>query len=180
MKLVNIIFNYFKNVFNYLKDIFSKNKEYIGFNDANIKFDILYNTAVHEAGHCCVAWSCSAVDNVDVIVDKTGGKTHFIINYDMENKNFSIWCNLVILLAGPAAELIVYKKWRSGHSKSDLEKAIVLAETIDQSFIIPKFDGKSLKFSKIYRNNIDERTEELLKQAYLQAKIIIKSYKNNF
>lgn len=80
---------------------------------------------IHEAGHFVTAYYCTAVSKINAVnLTSTKGIVELTINDSPE-------CYLVILMAGMAAESIKLKKFRSGVAKTDLEKALEIAEYCD-------------------------------------------------
>lgn len=137
-----------------------------------------YKIAIHEAGHFIIAWSCSHVTEITKaqINDYDGFVTYYMIN---DGSNDNAWCELVIAIAGVAAEVKTYGKVASAPAKSDLEKALYLAHQLGN--YVPKNipDIKSLDFKSMFKN-ISDRECFLLSAAYRQAKEIIDNQKEKF
>lgn len=137
-----------------------------------------YKIAIHEAGHFIVAWSCSHVTEIkEARINNYDGCVLFTMKDDGSDDN--IWCSVVIMLAGIAAEVKTYGKINSWNSKDDLGKALYLVNKLDN--YIPKNipNTKSLDFKCMFKD-ISEKESYLLSAAYRQAKEIIDNQKDRF
>jgi len=136
--------------------------------------------AVHEAGHAIVAWACTWVSTVDSvsIEEKDGGSTCFRLKSDDSPEE--MWCNLVISLAGIAAEVGAFKRMHSTESKGDLVKSLALSEKLAKlnqvtpPWKVPERE-KSLPFDKIFRS-LDHDQKVILTHAYHVAHGVIDSH----
>jgi ATP-dependent Zn protease len=148
---------------------------------------ILHNqeviAAVHESGHAITAWYCTAVDDVHTVSIDSGikagnGHTRYVIwNVDSDSVK---WCDIVIVLAGLAAEIKEYKTFNSAGSSSDLMRARDLAASLkNKKPPLGELDGKSPPFKKIIKNLSD--TEALvLSKAYVKAKEVILNHEKEY
>jgi ATP-dependent Zn protease len=141
--------------------------------------------AVHEAGHAVTAWCCTIIISVDEArIDADGG----LVRWMMRDYNSSDvrWCNLVISMAGAAAEIAVFGKVRTGESKKDLLAARSKAEEL-----VGKGDdtspwrkrcvvAESLPFAQIYVPAITSEEELILRNAYIEAKTIVRAHGERF
>lgn len=87
--------------------------------------------AVHETGHLVVAWSCSAISAItSVTADsaKSAGRTEAKFNRQHTATEDGLWCQLVLTLAGAAAEARTFGT-SVGHLR-DAQEALVLAEQL--------------------------------------------------
>ena len=141
--------------------------------------------AVHEAGHAITAWWCSGVDQVKLITieEPTGGKIY--LNFNPRAKNI-LWCDLVITLAGIAAELSVYSKVRSKPAEKDLTIARDLARQLaGKGATSPPWSVKhskdySLSFGKMYHSTPSDLEQEILKEGYRHARFLLNKRSGHF
>ncbi len=135
--------------------------------------------AVHEAGHLTAAWFSTTVVKVHLAtIEATyGGR----VSWDYySGSHEKAWHQLVICLAGIAAELCVYGKYRSGESTGDLQKALVLARqlakggteapwTLEESLV------KSFPFASVYVERPTAKEIAVLNTAYVKARGLLKT-----
>lgn len=82
--------------------------------------------AAHEAGHVVAAWSCAAVSEVSrVEMDDDGGTTYYRMPIEGNE-----WSQIVISLAGICAESMIFRRWKSGPSRHDMQTARALASAL--------------------------------------------------
>ena len=145
--------------------------------------------AVHEAGHAITVWCCTLVHEVgDVTIeheDETmrGGLTTFW-THKCEETSESLWCDIVILLAGMAAEIAAFGKTRSGGCASDLREAAKKAEILAKSGnLTPPWKTqprqKVIQFQKMIID-LDPEHARIMQEAYRMAHVILEAHGNNF
>lgn len=129
-------------------------------------------TAIHEAGHAVAAWCCTGVTRVTSaeIDDKKGVvKMMFVIDGSQE----TAWCRTAIMLAGIAAEMLVFPKTKSLESQTDLLAARELASTLTTdppwSVSVPG----TLPFDKLFATPLSDKERLALHNAYTMAKYIV-------
>lgn len=130
--------------------------------------------AVHEAGHAVAAWCCTLVTRVKIAsVGKQGdGRVGF--EFLSLGSSDARWCQLVIALAGPAAEAMVYKKGRSRESSFDLTAALAYAEAIGTA--PPPWAaqrGPVFDFDRLYHPRPSDQARRNLEEGYRMAKCIL-------
>lgn len=139
----------------------------------NTAFDILTRDtklAVHESGHTVVGWLCTTTTQIpSVTIENANGGI-------IENTNTNnAWCQLVIDLAGVAAESFVFgKPVQSKPAASDLSKALSKAKMLigtKPPWDIPAIET-SLPFEKMF-TEITLKEAAVLKHGYAMAKRLI-------
>jgi hypothetical protein len=130
--------------------------------------------AVHEAGHAVAAWCCTIVTRVKVASVGKGGDGRVGFELFLLGSPDARWCQLVIALAGPAAEAMVYKKGRSRESNLDLTAALQHAEAIGSA--PPPWAaqrGPTFDFDRLYYPRPSEQARRNLEEGYRMAKCIL-------
>lgn len=131
-----------------------------------------FRIAVHEAGHAIAAWFCSSVFRIQsVVMDESGGGyVDYVISYNKKDERPKYWCNLVIALAGVAAEVKIYSTVRSHPARLDLAYARQLAEKLSktESDFPWYFDAAAptLPFEEIYETPLSNKENEILSNTY--------------
>lgn len=141
--------------------------------------------AVHESGHALCAWSCRLVkeiDKVHTVMESRGGLTHFTL-YDFDTVPGQ-WCDLVITLAGMAAEIKVYGRTHSGRSHGDLTRCFEIADYLAQANeLTPPWKKTptrtTLPFHKMFRQ-LSPTQRSIIDQAYDMAHLILHRYDDKF
>jgi len=138
-------------------------------------------TAVHEAGHTIAAWMCSAVNKMELMTveHKDGGRVSYTI-HSADTPN-GLWCLLVILLSGIAAEISVYGRTRAAPASSDLIKSReIAAELVEKDCLIPPWKvpdrGRTLHFEDMYASPLSSSEAIVLKRAYHMAHAVLSSH----
>lgn len=129
--------------------------------------------AIHEAGHTVVAWCCTHVTDFKFAKANKGGGGQTSFSFAGRGVD-SAWCQLVISLAGPVAEAMVYKKGRSLESAKDLKASLVSAERI--GLVKPPWaprSGATFEFDKLFFPRPSESARRNLEEGYRMAKQIL-------
>lgn len=141
--------------------------------------------AVHEAGHAVTAWCCTIVGNVkEAGIWADGGAVKFSLRY--YDSSDVRWCNLVLCMAGAAAEIAVFGKVKTIESRGDLLEARTMAEELvgkgdgTSPWRIKSLDSKSLPFAQIYVPPITSDEEIILRNAYATAKDLVRAHGDRF
>ena len=140
--------------------------------------------AVHEAGHTVTAWCCTLVHEVPevTIEDEEGGVTRtWLYNHDSHE---SRWCDMVIFLAGMAAEIAAFGKVKTRGCGPDIERALFQAKKIvDSGNLTPPWKSpsrkKSLEFEKMI-HALDLQQAKVLSEGYRMAYSILEAHGNKF
>ena len=142
--------------------------------------------AVHEAGHAVAGWCCTLVGEVSVatIEDKDGGLVKHTF-YAVPGPA-ALWCEMVISLAGVAAEAMVYSRWRTKGSERDLARALGYAEQIGAAGqaglpwdkLSP--GGKVPDFGKMYGARPSPEALENLGEGYRMTRKVLRSHGSGF
>lgn len=141
-----------------------------------------YRIAVHEAGHAITAWWCSAVTDINhVIIDNHRGHVDMTIK---NNTLDAIWCNLVITLAGLAAETTIYRNVRSGPAATDLLAARELVNIlIKNGSTSPSWkinhSSTTLSFEKMFQAPVSEIEKKVMDAGYQHARYLLEQYFND-
>ena len=131
--------------------------------------------AVHEAGHAVAAWSCTLVSDIKHVVINRGGSGHIKCHYFDLKTTDARWCHLVILLAGAAAETMMYTRGRSRESLTDLEGALEHAKEIGSALPPWKMEaGPTFDFTKIFTPTPPEEVIGNLEEGYRMARRIVR------
>lgn len=144
--------------------------------------------AVHESGHALIAWLSSAAKPIHINLEAEygNGNVLFGLPNSMDNDTEFAWVRTVIDLAGLAAELRVFKNFRSVHSAGDLSLAREHAAFIEGS---PRIVGRvydsprdyvPIFSQQIFRIPLDARERDLLNAAFTQAKYLFDSHEARF
>ncbi len=143
-----------------------------------------WKIAVHEAGHALVALRCTAVDSVLSIRsgNDDGEVRHVFGTLDETGRD---WCQLVIAMAGIAAETMVFRKFRSGRGETDLIKAIRFARNILRtstgtprpSWRVPE-GIKSPPFGAVFQEPPGKDIEAILAIGYMTAKALLEKHRH--
>jgi len=139
--------------------------------------------AVHEAGHAVAAWSCVCVTRINVATIETddGGLVEYMIH--STEKSDGMWCWLVIILSGIAAENFVHGKARSTSSYRDFERALGVAKQLAVQGTSPPWKpltGSVIPFARIYASSLDPKEIEVLEQGYQMARYVVRSHGHRF
>lgn len=168
LKIISIIKDFFRR---FLKR--KDKKEYWLDNE-------LYRTAAHEAGHAIVSWYCIDVERVEKIIinDYKGCVFHLV-------RKGAFFERAVISLAGIAAEVFLYKKFRSGPAKDDLIKSKFFIEKIiknldDTQMSTPINVPMKLDFQKMFASNLTKQELLLFNKAYSTACNLIKYHQDKY
>lgn len=135
--------------------------------------------AVHEAGHVVTAWSCSRVDAVsDVQIQYGSGQTRY--QHRFANEGDSIWCQLVLYMAGPAAEAMVYRRWRSLGSASDLDLARSCAEKLSRLGCTKSpwssAPASSADLAAAFRSPMGKAESDVLRRGFTEAQRVVTAH----
>ena len=133
--------------------------------------------AVHEAGHAVSIWCCTLVTRVKHVTVGSRGDGNVVSEYfDLQTPS-ARWCHLVILLAGPSAEAMVYARGRSRESTGDLMCALEHAEAIGAE--PPPWKrhaaGPTFDFEKLYAARPSDAVLQNLKEGYRMARHVVRS-----
>lgn len=139
--------------------------------------------AVHEAGHAVAAWCCTLVTEVNAatIEDEKGGLVSF--TYRHSGLPEERWCQMVIALAGVAAEGMVYSKWSTKGSEKDLGEALVFAKVLRENppwERLGRASGSVPNFQKMSRTKLDPDVIENVNEAYRMARRVLRSHGSQF
>lgn len=145
-----------------------------------------YNIAVHEAGHTLLAWACTLVCEitcVDTLQHKDGGRGGTTIFKIYAKTVRGMWSELVITLAGIAAEVNIYGKFQAQEVSEDLISAWELSRKLvnQQQLLAPWKLPKTptIPFSKIYRKVSPDQIL-ILEQAYAMAGHLLITHKQRY
>lgn len=137
-------------------------------------------TVVHEAGHAVLAWYCTAVVDVTCVNVRrdSGAKAGGHVSYRSlpVSSPAAVWCDVVVSLAGLAAELMVFGSFFSGRCASDLSCARRGAEAIVRSGYEPPGGlgpGPSLPFDRMFADPLPDQELRVLRAAYRVARDIL-------
>jgi ATP-dependent Zn protease len=140
--------------------------------------------AVHEAGHTVTAWCCTLVPEIgDVTIEaEDGGATRMWL-YSQDSHE-SRWCDMVIYLAGMAAEIAAFGKVKTRGCGPDIERALSQAKKIAESGnVTPPWKSpsrkKSLEFDKMI-HSLDPQHAKVLSEGYRMAYSILEAHGNRF
>ncbi len=142
-----------------------------------------YRCAVHEAGYAVAAWSCTCVTkmNIATIETEDGGLVEYMIH--STDKSDGMWCWLVIILSGIAAENFVHGKARSTSSDRDFERALGVAQQLAAQGASPPWTpltGSVIPFAQIYKSSIDPKEIKVLEHGYRMARHVVRSHGHRF
>lgn len=137
-------------------------------------------TAVHEAGHALCAWACFLVDKITVA--RIEGEKHVKFTYwHPSYKNDVEWCDMVLGLAGFAAELMVYGRSWTGRSKPDLDQARAsTAWIIEHKATAPweVLDVRPLPFAHLFDPPLSPEEQQCLEIAFSKARQLLRDGKD--
>lgn len=140
---------------------------------------LMTRAAVHEAGHALVAARCTLNDRVASVAITKDGCGHVIHIMNSSGAHFA-WCELVILLAGVAAENMSLGNMKSGGASKDLANALTYATTIawrqGDPLPWPKADRRSFPFEQVYGDPIHPNVLHTLHYAYDIARAILEKH----
>lgn len=137
-----------------------------------------FRVAVHEAGHAITAWLCTAVVNINhITISDHGGQT----NVTMTKKSLdAFWCDLVITLAGFAAEVTIYRNGRSGPMANDLliarELANILIQNGANTSPWKKVSSGTLNFQKMFQQPLSENERQVIEAGYQHARYLLQQH----
>ncbi|MGH6879053.1 MAG: hypothetical protein ACREHV_16970 [Rhizomicrobium sp.] len=140
--------------------------------------------AVHEAGHTTAAWCCTLVIDVTSATIENyeagkfaGGLTSYQF-YSQDNPH-NRWCQMVIQLAGIAAEIEAYGKMQSAEGKSDLVNAREIAQALAKDgHLTPPWKAsrkRFLPFDKMFVA-ISPEEKQIFDVAYNMAHTILDAH----
>lgn len=137
-------------------------------------------TAVHEAGHALAAWRCSKV--VEIRCVTIDGPTGGFVDYAAPPPRTAdeLWCQLVIILAGIAAELAVYRTTRSGPAERDLRfarrRARMLAALGGPAppWTLRTKEPPAQRFERLYERPLSAGEATALRVGYDKARLLIR------
>lgn len=136
-------------------------------------------TAVHEAGHALCAWACFLVDQIIVaqIDDHKGVRYRW---WYPSFKDDVQWCDMVIGLAGLAAERMVYGRARKGVSKDLEEVRASAAWVIDHKATAPweVVDLQPLPFARRFQPPLTPEEERCVRTAFTKAQQLLRDGKD--
>jgi ATP-dependent Zn protease len=138
---------------------------------------------VHEAGHVLAAWLCSHTYDIGAtVVDPQGGRATYSISGHDRDASSIAWASLVIDLAGVAAEIVVFGRFRTGTVYGDLSSARVHARGIGPVEVdrLPPPYRPVLPFTLMYSPVLTDDEERVLGAAYQQAKGLVTSNAQRF
>jgi ATP-dependent Zn protease len=147
-------------------------------------------TAVHEAGHTVVSWTCSVVYEIsEVSIDPRDD--------DEEREAFTLykvfkvqdetprgqWCRTVMNLGGLAAEMMVYGRIRTGGSWKDLAIArrraswlVEVGETTPPWKLMAEGVGVP-KFAEMFEEPISEEEVRVLNICWRMARAVLSAHR---
>lgn len=136
-------------------------------------------TAVHEAGHALAAWRCSNV--VEVRCVTIDGPSGGFVDYSAPPPRSAdeLWCQIVIILAGIAAELAVYRTTRSGPAERDLRFARRRARMLaalgkPAPPWTPRAKPPAQRFESLYEHPLSDDEAAVLRIGYDKARLLIR------
>jgi len=135
------------------------------------------NAAVHEAGHAFVASRCTVIRVTQIRLEEKGGGGAVTTVSTQGAANLA-WCQLVVDLAGVAAEAMVFgSKFRTGPATEDLLKARDRAEHIAALELKRPWDKDvptiSLAWRSMFVEPLSEQAEAVMSLAYSYARHIL-------
>lgn len=135
------------------------------------------NTAVHEAGHAFVASRCTVIRVTQIRLEEKGGGGA-VTTCQISGAANLPWCQLVVDLAGVAAEAMVFGlKFRTGPATDDLLKARDRAEHIAALELKRPWDKDvptiSLAWRSMFVEPLSEQAEAVMSLAYSYARYIL-------
>ena len=140
--------------------------------------------AVHEAGHAVTAWCCTLVPTIgDVTIEHAEGGITNIWYYSHDSVE-GRWCDVVIYLAGMAAEIAAFGKVKTQGCGPDIKQALAQAKKIAESgSIVPPWKSparkRSLEFDKMIVS-LDPQHAKVLSEGYRMAYSILEAHGNKF
>lgn len=150
------------------------------------QYPIKYRITTHEAGHTLAAWACTLVGeitSINTIEGKDGGRGGLTC-FTIYGKTIrGMWCDLVITLAGIAAEANIYGRFRSIEAEEDLKIAWKLSQQLaSQNQLVAPWElpqTPNLSFDKIYKQvSLDQKI--ILEQAYVMARHLLLKHKQRY
>ena len=129
-------------------------------------------TAIHEAGHTIAAWFCTHVEEVKLAhINAEGGGVRYTISGSGDEL---VWCRMVIVLAGVAAEAKVYKRWRSGEVKEDLMRVRDLAaKAVGTKPPWGVLAAPPQGFESVYKSPLSAGEAEVVRAAYAMVRLLL-------
>ena len=140
--------------------------------------------AVHEIGHAVAAWSCTLVDCVErVTISPLGGSVVYQLR--CTDDDGQRWCALVISLAGPAAEAMVYRRWKSKPARYDLRHARKLAaELVERGSLMPPWQAPTQKvrvpFDRAFSDGVSPQQVAIMSQGYSEARRVVRAHGSSY
>lgn len=128
-------------------------------------------SAVHEAGHAVAASCASMVANIkSAEVYKEGGG---LVQYVVDGGEGRAETDLVLAMAGLAAEMMYFGRFHATRCKSDLMKARALAEEVIVDRL-PEAEDKNPPFiSNVYDKPLTEHQSLALRRGYAVARRVL-------
>jgi ATP-dependent Zn protease len=144
-----------------------------------IRNHIEYRVAIHEAGHTITGWYHPYVAEFPRITIDDGriGEGFVMFARGGGERPDALWCDIAVHLGGIAAEVLEFKKFRSGHAESDLVKAKANAlKLVERGELTPPWseptEPDDFNLAKVF-GEIDEKTARVLDLAYARAKYLV-------
>jgi len=161
-----------------------------------------FRTAVHETGHLLAAWSSSETEDISAtIVPRSNPEDHFLWKLvrgsagqvcwhwrGSFSTTYTWWANLVISLAGAAAESQIYGTINPRGLRSDRQMArestrvlLKYGETIPPWSTTLELDPASrAAFDTILCQGLTEPEKELMRCGYVMAHQLLFAHSKNF
>ncbi len=148
---------------------------------------LVNQSATHEAGHAIVAWQSQHVSQIlEIYCDVDEGSTELGWSNHVHMNAPELWDWIAIDLAGLAAELLVFNKFCSQHSRSDLlaakNDAIAILHSNARQQWCDEANLGSLLFERMYASSrqLTKPVVQVLNVAYRRAKALILCESNRF
>lgn len=137
-----------------------------------------HRTAIHEAGHVLAVWACPFAGSLDrVVIHAAGGRVMYTWPADEDDDNV-LWAHAVIALAGLAAELTVYQRFRATEARKDLEDAREAAAALVRRGSSAPPDwvvGAPLPFERMFSTGMPTAQAAVLRSAYAKARALVRA-----
>lgn len=138
--------------------------------------------AVHEAGHAVVAWCSPLAWNISGTVSDTDGNGRVSYKRHASKDPDRIWLDTVVKLAGLAAEVHVFKRFRSLPSYQDLLYARAHAQHLVSLGAASRYstEERLLPFHRMFHTPLEQAEERILNAAYREAKRIVSHHGSKY